>query len=291
VRNSCETVEIRFDFMRSLKVFRPLGPIAWRPLFWLMKRTVRGWTVPCHRLRAELGLPPTTADPLFEGQHSPHLGLAMFSPVLGTKQRDWPASTLVSGFALYDRHDEHTVLSPELAKFLDAGEAPVVFTLGSSAVMDAGPFYDYAAQAAAQLGRRAVLLIGKDERNRLASLPAGVMACEYAPYSDLFPRAAVIVHQGGVGTTAQALRSGRPMLVMPYAHDQPDNAERCAAAGVGIVVGPDQRDAASVRAAAERVLGDGTFGDAARRAQAEIAGMPEPASVLRELERLVAARS
>nr|WP_250125752.1 nucleotide disphospho-sugar-binding domain-containing protein [Chroococcidiopsis sp. CCMEE 29] len=48
----------------------------------------------------------------------------------------------------------------------------------------------------------------------------------YVPYSQIFPRACAIVHQGGIGTTAQALRAGRPTLVMPYSHDQPDNAAR-----------------------------------------------------------------
>ena len=49
---------------------------------------------------------------------------------------------------------------------------------------------------------------------------------EYAPYSALFPRAKLVVHQGGVGTTAQCLHAGKPMLIMPYSHDQPDNARR-----------------------------------------------------------------
>jgi rhamnosyltransferase subunit B len=46
------------------------------------------------------------------------------------------------------------------------------------------------------------------------------------PYSQIFPSACAIVHQGGIGTTAQALRAGRPTLIMPYSHDQPDNAAR-----------------------------------------------------------------
>jgi UDP:flavonoid glycosyltransferase YjiC (YdhE family) len=44
-------------------------------------------------------------------------------------------------------------------------------------------------------------------------LPEGVVAVDYAPFSELFPRAAVIVHHGGIGTTGLAMRSGRPMLV------------------------------------------------------------------------------
>jgi rhamnosyltransferase subunit B len=72
-----------------------------------------------------------------------------------------------------------------------------------------------------------VLLIGSDERNRPRhNLPESICVAEYAPYSKLFPRASVIVHQGGVGTTANCLQAGRPMLIMPYSHDQPDNARR-----------------------------------------------------------------
>jgi UDP:flavonoid glycosyltransferase YjiC (YdhE family) len=66
------------------------------------------------------------------------------------------------------------------------------------------------------------------------------VAFAYAPYSELFPRAVAIVHQGGIGTTAQAMRSGRPLLVMPYAHDQPDNAERVARLGIARTI-PRQR--------------------------------------------------
>jgi UDP:flavonoid glycosyltransferase YjiC (YdhE family) len=103
----------------------------------------------------------------------------------------------------------------------------VVFTLGSAAVLAAGDFYEVSAKAAIRLGIRAVLLIGTDPRNQLKTkLPESVCVAEYAPYSELFSRAAMVVHQGGVGTTAQCLRAGKPMLIMPFSHDQPDNARR-----------------------------------------------------------------
>jgi len=103
----------------------------------------------------------------------------------------------------------------------------VTFTLGSAAVMAAGKFYEHSARAAIKAGVRAVLLIGNDPRNRPhQELPDSICVVEYAPYSALFPRVALVVHQGGVGTTAQALQAGRPMLIMPYSHDQPDNARR-----------------------------------------------------------------
>jgi UDP:flavonoid glycosyltransferase YjiC (YdhE family) len=140
-------------------------------------------------------------------------------------------------------------MPPELVRFLDAGPPPLVFTLGTSAVADAGPFYEHSVTAAKLLGLRAVLLVGKDPRNRPASLPEGIVAFDYAPYSELFPQAAAIVHQGGIGTTAQAMRSGRPMLIMPYAHDQPDNAERLRRLGIARTIARHRYSPA--RAAAE----------------------------------------
>lgn len=214
-----------------LSKFRFLGPTFHRLLFGFGKRSVRSWCDPWHHLRAEIGLPPVSDNPLFEGQHSPALVMALFSKVFAERQPDWPPQTIITGFPFYDQDGEEE-LPPDLACFLDAGPVPIVFTLGSSAVLDAGSFYEYSAAAAKMLGRRAVLLIGKGTDNRPASLPEGVVAFDYAPFSSLFPRAAAIVHQGGIGTTAQAIRSGRPMLVMPYAHDQPDNAERLVRLGV-----------------------------------------------------------
>jgi rhamnosyltransferase subunit B len=217
--------------MPLLAKLRFLGPAFHRLLFWCARLSVRSWSEPWHRLRAEVGLPPTSASPLFEGQHSPFLVLALFSKLLADKQPDWPRQAVITGFPFYDQ-DGEAGMPPELVRFLDAGPPPLVFTLGSSAVVDAGPFYEHSVAAAQRLGRRAVLLVGKDPRNRPASLPAGVVAFAYAAYSELFPRAAAIVHQGGIGTTAAAMRSGRPMLVMPYAHDQPDNAERVTRLGI-----------------------------------------------------------
>jgi UDP:flavonoid glycosyltransferase YjiC (YdhE family) len=216
---------------------RPLGPRIFGPTFRMLKRHVRSWTKPVHDLRREVGLPPSPLDPMFEGQFSPSLTLALFSPVLAAPQPDWPPNTRVTGFPFYDRERAGLGLDPALSAFLDAGSPPIVFTLGSSAVTDAGRFYTESAKAAQRLGRRAVLLIGRDPRNRPAQpLPDGVAAFEYAPYSELLPRAVAVVHQGGIGTTGQALRAGRPMLVVPYAFDQPDNAERLSRLGVGCTI-------------------------------------------------------
>jgi UDP:flavonoid glycosyltransferase YjiC (YdhE family) len=186
----------------------------------------RKWPEPIYELRRELGL-PRGANPLFDAKHSPYLVMALFSRVLGIEQKDWPAHTLITGFCYYDADAGNQALPENLEQFLKEGPPPVVFTLGSAAVLAAGKFYEVSAKAAIRLGIRAVLLIGTDPRNRLkTALPESIRVAEYAPYSALLSRSAMVVHQGGVGTTAQCLRAGKPMLIMPYSHDQPDNGRR-----------------------------------------------------------------
>lgn len=197
------------------------------------KKGIKPWFEPVDELRKELGL-PYRGIPIFEGQHSPLMVLALFSKVLAKPQPDWPRNTHITGFCFYDKFqatDEPAGLQPELKEFLESGEPPIIFTLGSSAVWNAESFYQESVEAAVKLGERALLLIGPEE-NRPKNLPRGCAAFEYAPYGEVMPRSKLIVHQGGVGTTAQALRAGRPALFVPFSHDQPDNAWRVGQLGI-----------------------------------------------------------
>jgi UDP:flavonoid glycosyltransferase YjiC (YdhE family) len=230
----------------SLAKLRGLGSTFHRGLWGLAKLSALSWSKPVYELRRELGL-PRGKDPLFEGRNSTHLVLALFSKVIGEPQPDWPANTLVTGFPFYDEEDSR--LAPELKEFLDQGEPPIVFTLGSSAVRDAGSFFEESAGAAERLGKRAVLIIGPSINQVTRSLHHDVIALEYAPYAKIFPRASVVVHQGGVGTTGQALRAGKPMLVMPFGGDQYDNGARVARRGAGRTI--MRRQYTAVRAADE----------------------------------------
>jgi len=216
----------------------------------------RRWPQPIYDLREQLGL-ERGKNPLFDAKHSPYLVLAMFSRVLGEEQKDWPPNTKITGFCFYDADAGNAALPAHVEKFLDAGPAPVVFTLGSAAVLAAGKFYEYSAKAAMRLGIRAVLLIGSDQRNRPPqALPDTICVAEYAPYSALFSRAALVVHQGGVGTVAQCLRAGKPMLIMPYSHDQPDNARRMQRLKVGRTIQRENYTPHRVARKLKQMLGD-----------------------------------
>jgi UDP:flavonoid glycosyltransferase YjiC (YdhE family) len=222
----------------------------------------RDWAEPVYQLRAELGL-DRGADVIFDAKHAPGRVLAMFSPLLGEPQPDWPPHTEITGFVFYDGDAGKQELPPEMEEFLQSGEAPVVFTLGSAAVLDAGDFYQQSAEAARIAGVRAVLLVGTDSRNVPQTQSSDICVARYAPYSKIFPRASLIVHQGGVGTTAQAMQAGRPMLVMPYSHDQPDNARRMRRLGVAGVIRRQDYTAERVASRIRRMLGHPRFAERA----------------------------
>lgn len=211
---------------------RHLGAGANRALLRVIKRVTAGWVEPVQQLRADIGL-PRGRHPLFDGQYSPDLTLALFSPVLATPQPDWPAHTCVTGFPFFDRKDAEIGVPAKLMQFLTNGPPPLIFTLGSSAVFDAGDFYRESMEAARLLRHRALLLIGDESNLPAEAMPEDIAVANYAPYSNVFPFASAIIHQGGVGTTGQALRAGKPMLFVPYSHDQPDNAARVERLGIG----------------------------------------------------------
>jgi rhamnosyltransferase subunit B len=231
----------------------------------LARLTTRKWPEPIYTLRRELGL-GRGPNPLFDAKHSDQLVLALFSRALGVEQKDWPPHALITGFCFYDADAGNAALPPHLEEFLAGGDPPMVFTLGSAAVLAAGDFYEVSARAAIRLGVRAVLLIGSDPRNRpRQALPPSICVAEYAPYSALFARASLVVHQGGVGTTAQCLRAGKPMLIMPYSHDQPDNARRMRRLKVSRTIQKSNYKPAAVARKLRAILDDPDF---ARRAKA-----------------------
>ena len=214
-----------------------------------------------HDLCAEFGLPPPR-NIVREWWHSPHRVIGLFPDWYAAVQPDWPPQTRLTGFPLYDEGDANP-MTAELDRWLDAAEPPVVFAPGT-ANRQAAPFFRAGADACRRLGRRGLLLTRFGEQIP-DPLPAGVRHAEYAPFGSLLPRAAALVHHGGVGTLAQALRAGCPQLLMPMAFDQPDNAVRLERLGVGRYLRPSRFTGTAVARELETLLGSE---DAARACRA-----------------------
>ncbi len=191
---------------------------------------------PLNKFRAEVGLPPVRGI-LKNWWNSPTRVIGLFPNWFAQPQADWPPQTRLTGFPLFDEQGIRP-LPQDLQNFLDAGEPPIVFTPGS-AMHHAEEFFQSSLEACIKLNRRGILLSGYDGHIP-ADLPPTVGYFSYAPFSQLLPKSAAIVHHGGIGTSAQSLAAGIPQIVCPFTHDQPDNAQRMQRLGVAKII-PENR--------------------------------------------------
>ena len=244
-----------------------------RTLWWAVDRfAVDPLLVPpLNSWRAEFGLAPISR--IFQSWiNSPQRILGCFPEWFAPPQPDWPSQLRLSGFTLSDRSCAPPAETDrDLEAFMAAGDAPLVFTPGS-ANRHAERFFRTAVDAAVQLRRRAVLVSSYVEHVP-ADLPKEVHHAAYAPFATLFPRAAAVVHHGGIGTCAQGLAGGVPQLIMPMGFDQPDNALRLKRLGVGDSLTPAQFTGPRVADALERLLTSSAVAEACKasrdRVQAE----------------------
>ncbi len=240
-----------------------------RFLLWSLSHAVALWAEPLRRLRRELQLRPRYGLDLLLGSRSSDLMIGLFSPLLAPAWREDGSRTLIAGHTFHDRSLGSETLSPELEAFLASGEEPLVFTLGSFVTCARADFYRDCVAVARRLGRRAVVLAHEEDAPALADdcRNRDVFVSAYEPHSQIFPRAAAILHHGGIGTSGQALRAGRPQVVTPFLGDQFDNAERLARLGVARIL--DGKTA--TRAALYGALADLDAGHSARaRAAGEL---------------------
>lgn len=172
---------------------------------------------------------------------SPERVIGMFPDWYGPPQADWPPQLRLAGFPMFDGRPGSKVPA-ELLEFCNAGEPAVAFTFGTG-MMHASRFFHEATEACRILGIRGIFLT-KHSHQLPESLPSFIKQCEFAPFQQLFPHCAAVVHHGGVGTTAKALAAGIPQLIVPLAFDQPDNASRLKQLGVSDSVKPKRVNSA-----------------------------------------------
>lgn len=182
--------------------------------------------------RASHGLAPV-AHYLPHMQACADASIGLFPPWYGPRQPDWPAGFVDGDFPLPPRA-AGAVLAPALEAFLAAGEPPIAFTPGTGH-RHARAYFANAASTLQALGRCG-LFVTPFADQLPATLPPGVLHVAQAPFEALLPRLALLVHHGGIGTTAEALRAGLPQLIVPFAFDQFDNGRRIAQLGAGAVL-------------------------------------------------------
>jgi UDP:flavonoid glycosyltransferase YjiC (YdhE family) len=236
----------------NIPAFPRLPRSTKRLLYWYFDRFVFDPVMGpgLNEIRRGFGLPPI-ARPLQSWLNSPKRVIGLFPPWFAAPATDWPAQVRLTGFPLYDGPTSRT-MPPELRRFLKEGKSPIVFTAGT-AMSHGDDFYRAAVEACDRLGMRGVLISTADKQLP-EETPLTVRAFAYAPFSELLPRAKAIVHHGGIGTAAQALKAGVPQVVVPMAYDQPDNAARLVRLGVASTLSQRRLDGANLAATLQRLL-------------------------------------
>lgn len=232
--------------------------------------------------RARFGLAPVRRV-FHEWLHSPELTLGLFPEWYAKVQPDWPASVQLTGFPLYDERGAREVPN-ELEHFLQAGDPPVVFTAGS-AMTQGERFFRESLEVCQRLSVRGILLAQHPEQIP-GNLPPTVRHFSYAPFSEVLPRVAALVHHGGIGTTAQALAAGVPQLVVAMAHDQPDNAVRVRRLGVGECLPALRYSARSATPLVRKLLRNAAYRQQAARYAGKLSAHPAIARACDAIESL-----
>ena len=234
---------------------RSLGRVPTRWMIRLAKLYTRSWIRPLLELRKELGW-EAGGHPLFEGQHAPLRVLALFSKCLAHPQPDWPPQTVLTGFPFYDRHHEQATLSPDSSNSWKTGPRPWSSRLvpprwEQRAIFIPSAWRRPSASACARC-------FDGTARARFAPGCCGVVRRIRNCFLARLDRASRRDWNYG----ASHAEGGRAMLVVPFAHDQFDNAARVKRLGIGEVLRRDRYTVGNAERLLRRLADDSRYAQA-----------------------------
>ena len=228
-----------------------LGALAWRAARPWFARHARRDREELNEVRAELGLAPLDRD---YGGISDQLAMVATFPQLEYPRR-WPAHVHVTGPMLFE------LPHPDVE--VPDGDRPLVLIAGSTAMDQELRLVSSALDALAPEPVRVLAVLNQRGRTWPEPVPANATVVDWAAYSQVMPRAAVVVSNGGHGTVARSLAEGVALVVRPAGGDMGENAARVAWSGAGVMVPRPLLGARPLRLAVRRVLSDPGFRDRA----------------------------
>lgn len=235
-------------------------------------------------VRAEQGLPPDPTAAML----SRHLVLSPFPQSFRDPAYPLPPET--QGLRLFDIDDRVGEAGPpDWARRLP--DAPVVYvTLGTVFNHESGDLFSRLLEGLRALPINVLVTVGREiDPAGLGPQPSNVTIQRYVPQANVLPHVDMVVSHGGSGSILGAIAFGRPMVVIPMGADQPLNAERCVALGVGRVLDAVRATPQDVAKAVSVVLADAAYRQAAERLGDEVAALPGPEYAVALLERFVTA--
>ncbi|MDE2400656.1 MAG: glycosyltransferase [Burkholderiales bacterium] len=265
---SAQDPPVMTNFLSMRKLPGWIGEERYRRLFKIMRDSGRAFIGPLDVKAKEYGLFDKAINPLIEGTISPLGSIALFVPQMmrTPMPTDLPGHVDFAGFNFFDGNA--APLSDDLKEFLDKGDPPIVFSLGSSLWFHADRLYPGWSKLCSKLGVRAIFLAG--DKALQGQLPPTQMSVAWASVGELFPRCKAVVNTAGCGITSQAMKAGIPQLLIPFGMDQPDNTARIVRMGAALTVPPSKLQSRTFESTLERLINDTTLHDNARKLRTEI---------------------
>jgi rhamnosyltransferase subunit B len=225
---------------------------------------------PINRVRRAFHVPPRS-NLMWTGNLSPQLATLAVSSAFLPRPDDWPGSLKMTGFCFWDRPANWQF--PETLKAFLHGDKPVIaVTAGSVAPEERALFVSYyqtSIESILACGARA-LVINAPENSIFPERGEDVLHLPFAPFSEVFPACAAVIHHGGIGTIAQCLRAGVPSLVVPGGIDQPFNAAQVVQRKAGLWIPRKRYTTRRAEQALNALLSTPTYGKRVREIQAQI---------------------
>jgi UDP:flavonoid glycosyltransferase YjiC (YdhE family) len=185
---------------------------------------------PSDVVRARLDMKPASLADFMRAWNTTPTLLGV-SPVVLPPPRDWPAHIHTTGYWFTPSGVYQP--PPELCAFLEGGPPPVYIGFGSMSIRNPEATTRLLIDAIQRSGQRAIIYRGWAGLHS-ADLPPQVYMIDSVPHDWLFPRMSAVIHHGGAGTTAAALRAGVPSCAVAHLGDQPYWGRRLHALGVGL---------------------------------------------------------
>ena len=225
---------------------------------------------PINRVRRAFHVPPRS-NLMWTGNLSPQLSILAVSSAFLPRPDDWPESIKMTGFCFWDR-PEHWQFPEKLKAFLHGDKPVVAVTAGSVAPEERALFaayYQTSIESILACGARA-LVINAPTNTLFPERREEVLHLPFAPFSEVFPACAAVIHHGGIGTIAQCLRAGVPSLVVPGGVDQPFNAAQVVQGKAGLWIPRKHFTMRRAEHALKALLSTPDYGKRTREMQAQI---------------------
>jgi MGT family glycosyltransferase len=225
----------------------PMGRAMWRAWLPVLTSGLRRGRREMNQTRAAVGLGPVDR---FHGGISSEMALVATYPQLEYPRR-WPAHVHVTGPMTFEL--------PYSDVELPEGDEPLVLVAPSTAQDPELRLLRAALEGLAEEPVRVVATTNRRDGGPLPDAPSNAVVVDWLSYSQVMPKAALVVCHGGHGTVARALATGAPLLCCPAVGDMAENSARVAWAGAGLMLPWRLTRPASLRWAARRILGDRGF--------------------------------